>query len=177
MEENIERLKRGDITVFGDVLDFYDPKLYYIAISRVKDENIAREVVQDTFVNLYLNIKKLKKVKNFDAWIIKILINNCNKKYRKRKYTEISYEDINAEVFMADEKEIGNLIDDITFFDIIQFLNEQDRTIMSLYYKDEYTTKEIAKILGMNENTVRIRIKRARDNIKIKNEGDINGWQ
>lgn len=175
MEENIERLKRGDITVFGDVLDFYDPKLYYIAISRVKDENIAREVVQDTFVNLYLNIKKLKKVKNFDAWIIKILINNCNKKYRKRKYTEISYEDINAEVFMADEKEIGNLIDDITFFDIIQFLNEQDRTIMSLYYKDEYTTKEIAKILGMNENTVRIRIKRARDNIKIKNEGDING--
>ncbi len=79
MEENIERLKRGDITVFGDVLDFYDPKLYYIAISRVKDENIAREVVQDTFVNLYLNIKKLKKVKNFDAWIIKILINNCNK--------------------------------------------------------------------------------------------------
>lgn len=175
MEKNIERLKRGDITVFGDVLDFYDPKLYYIAISRVKDENIAREVVQDTFVNLYLNIKKLKKVKNFDAWIIKILINNCNKKYRKRKYTEISYEDINAEVFMADEKEIGNLIDDITFFDTIQFLNEQDRTIMSLYYKDEYTTKEIAKILGMNENTVRIRIKRARDNIKIKNEGDING--
>lgn len=175
MEENIERLKRGDITAFGNVLDFYDPKLYYIAISRVKDENIAREVVQDTFVNLYLNIKKLKKVKNFDAWIIKILINNCNKKFKKKKYTEISYEDINAEIFMTDEKEIVNLIDDMTFFDTIQFLNEQDRTIMSLYYKEEYTTKEIAEILDINENTIRIRIKRARDNIKKKNEGVING--
>ncbi len=174
MEETINRLEKGDINAFNEILDFYDSKLYYIAIARVKDENIAREAVQDTFVDLYLNVKKLKKVKNFDSWIIKILINNCNKKFKKRKYSEISYEDINNDAFILNKEDADNLIDKLTFFETIQFLNEQDRTIMSLYYRDGYTTKEIAFMLEMNENTVRIRIMRARDSIRKNKEGDIN---
>ncbi len=174
MEETINRLEKGDINAFSEILDFYDSKLYYIAIARVKDENIAREAVQDTFVDLYLNVKKLKKVKNFDSWIVKILINNCNKKFKKRKYSEISYEDINNDAFISNKEEADNLIDKLTFFETIQFLNEQDRTIMSLYYRDGYTTKEIAFMLEMNENTVRIRIMRARDSIRKNKEGDIN---
>ncbi len=174
MEETINRLEKGDINAFNEILDFYDSKLYYIAIARVKDENIAREAVQDTFVDLYLNMKKLKKVKNFDSWIIKILINNCNKKFKKRKYSEISYEDINNDAFISNKEDADNLIDKLTFFETIQFLNEQDRTIMSLYYRDGYTTKEIAFMLEMNENTVRIRIMRARDSIRKNKEGDIN---
>ncbi len=171
MEEMIERLKNGDESVFNNIIDYYDPKLYYIAIARVKNEDIAREAVQDTFVNLYLDIKKLKRVKNFDSWLIKILINNCNKKTKKGKFLEISYEDT-AEIFVHDKEDVENLINDITFFDMISFLDEIDRTLMALYYKDGYTTKEIASMLNMNENTVRIKIKRARDDIKKKNEGD-----
>ena len=166
MEEMIERLKKGDKSILDDVLSFYDSKLYYIAISRVKNEDIAREAVQDTFVNLYLNVNKLNKIKNFDSWLIKILINNCNKKNKKGKFLEVSYEDTNAETFMYDTKDAESLINDITFFDMISYLDENDRTLMTLYYRDGYTTKDIAGMLNMNENTVRIKIKRARDYIK-----------
>lgn len=174
MEEVIKRLKDGDVSAFNEILEFYDSKLYYIAIARVKDENIAKEAVQDTFVNLYLNIKKLNKVKNFDSWIIKSLINNCNKKFKKRKCSEISYEDINNDTFISTREDVDNLIDELTFFEMIRFLNEQDRTIMSLYYREGYTTKDIAFMLEMNENTIRIRIMRARDSIRRNKEGDIN---
>ena len=67
---------------------------------------------------------------------------------------------------MYDTKDAESLINDITFFDMISYLDENDRTLMTLYYRDGYTTKDIAGMLNMNENTVRIKIKRARDYIK-----------
>ena len=50
-------------------------------------------------------------------------------------------------------------------------LNEDDRTIFTLYYKDNYNTKEIAEIMNMNENTIRTRMRRAREIIKKNLKG------
>lgn len=174
MEKILERLKKGDINAFVEMVNLYDLKLYYIALSRVKEEKIAREVVQDTFVDVYLNLRKIKRVKNFNAWIIKILINNCNKKFKKKKFTEVSYEEINASIFLHEDERIIHLIDSMTFIEMIDFLDETDRTIMTLYYRDEHTTKQISEILNINENTVRIRIMRARKAIKKRIEGDFS---
>lgn len=175
MEDILKRLRKGDISAFEEIVNYYDLKLFYIALARVKNETIAKEAVQDTFVTLYLNLKKLNNVENFNSWIIKVLINNCNKKFKKNKITEISYDEINAEVFMHDDENMKSVLDKMNFLEIISILNKDDRTLMVLYYKDEYTTKEISEILNMNENTIRTRIKRARDIIRKKIEGEVNG--
>ena len=92
MDKLLERLKNGEMNAFDEIVEYYEKKLLYIAIVRTKDEIISKEAVQDTFICLYMNIKKLNKVKNFNSWIIKILINNCNRKYMKKKVTEVSFE-------------------------------------------------------------------------------------
>ena len=102
------------------------------------------------------------------------MINNCNKKFKKKKFTEVSYEEINASIFLHEDERIIHLIDSMTFIEMIEFLDETDRTIMTLYYRDEHTTKQISEILNINENTVRIRIMRARKAIKKRIEGDFS---
>lgn len=171
MDKLLERLKNGEMNAFDEIVEYYEKKLLYIAIVRTKDEIISKEAVQDTFICLYMNIKKLNKVKNFNSWIIKILINNCNRKYMKKKVTEVSFEGMNAEVFMHDDYDIEKAIDKMNFFELISVLNEDDRTIFTLYYKDNYNTKEIAEIMNMNENTIRTRMRRAREIIKKNLKG------
>ena len=75
------------------------------------------------------------------------------------------------EYFSHDEYDFENIVNDIDFFELINILNEDDRTIMALYYKDNYSTKEISEILGMNENTIRTRMRRAREIIKKNVDG------
>lgn len=171
MDELLDKLINGDMNAFDEIVEYYEKKLFYIALARTNDEIISKEAVQDTFICLYMNIKKLRKVDNFNAWIIKILINNCNRKYMKKSVTEVSFDGMNAEVFMHDDYNIEEFIDKINFFELISPLNEDDRTIMALYYKDNYNTIEIAEIMNMNENTVRTRMRRAREIIKRKIEG------
>ena len=171
MDELLERLKDGDMNAFDEMVEYYEKKLFYIALARTNDENISKEAVQDTFICLYMNIKKLRKVDNFNSWIIKILINNCNKKYMKKKITEVSFDGMNAEIFMHDDYDIEEVLAKINFFELISVLGEDDRTIFALYYKDNYNTKEISEIMGMNENTIRTRMRRAREIIKKKLEG------
>ena len=171
MDELLERLKNGDMNAFDEMVEYYEKKLFYIALARTNDENISKEAVQDTFICLYMNIKKLRKVDNFNSWIIKILINNCNKKYRKKKVIEVSFDGMNAEIFMHDDYDIEEVLAKINFFELISVLGEDDRTIFALYYKDNYNTKEISEIMGMNENTIRTRMRRAREIIKKKLEG------
>lgn len=171
MDELLEKLKYGDMNAFDEIVEYYNKTLFYIALARTNDENIAREAVQDTFICVYMHIKKLKNVENFNSWIIKILINNCNKKYKKKNVIEVSYDSLCNEYFVHDEYDFEKIINEIDFFELISILNEDDRTILTLYYKDNYSTKEIAEILGMNENTIRTRMKRAREIIKKNVEG------
>ena len=113
-------------------------------------------------IETYKNIKKLKYNQYFKTWIIKILINKCNKQYRKNKKENISYEQNNLENQIK-ENEIKT---DLDFYILISKLEYEERIIIMLYYLEKYTTKEIAKILHKNENTIKTKLSRGKKKIK-----------
>lgn len=104
-------------------------------------------------------------------WTIKILINKCNKIYRKKHIQDISIDEYNMEKFLITNsyKEIE---DDLNFYNLIKDLKYEERIVIILYYMEKYTTKEISKILHMKENTVKSHLFRARKSIKYQCEGD-----
>ena len=126
------------------------------------NEDDINEAVQETMIETYRNIKKLKYNQYFKTWIIKILINKCNKQYRKNKKENISYEYNNLENQIK-ENEIQT---DIDFYIIISKLEYVERIIVTLYYLERYTTKEIAKILNKNENTIKTKLSRAKKKLR-----------
>ena len=118
-----------------------------------------------TMITAYKSIRKLKDEKKFKMWIIKILINKCNRIYRKKYKNDISIEEYNLDKYLILNSS-KNVEDDLDFYSLIQNLDYHEKLIIILYYMEKYTVKEISKILGIKENTVKSKLYRAR--IKIK---------
>lgn len=163
---DVKKAQNGDKQAFCRVIENVERKLYIIARSRLTNIEDIKDAMQDAIMYAYINIKKLKEVKKFNAWIVKILINSCNKIYNQNKINIFSYSEFDENKFKY-ESDFINFENNMNFFNIIDFLDVQERTLIAMYYLDEYTTKEISEILDINESTLRSKLSSIRNKIKI----------
>ena len=173
MEELFEKLKNGDEEAFEEIVKIFKNKLLLIAKLRLNDDGLADDAVQETFVSLFLNVKKIKECSKLKAWITIVLINNCNNIIKKRKDLNFSYELDTFNYDVKSEDEFQNVNDNIDFIKFIEFLNVEERTIIAMYYSQNYTTKEISDILKLKESTVRSKMLRAKIKIREKLGGAV----
>ena len=162
----IKKAQNGNKQAFCRVIENVERKLYIIARSRLTNTEDIKDAMQDAIMYAYINIKKLKEVEKFNAWIVKILINSCNKIYNQKKINIFSYSEFDENKFKY-ESDLIDLENNMNFFNIIDFLDVQEKTLITMYYLDEYTTKEISEILDINESTLRSKLSSIRNKIKI----------
>ncbi len=158
IEQQIEKAKRKDKEAFTSLVQFYKQDVYKIAKTRLHTQEDIEDAIQETMLEAYRNIHKLKKNEMFKSWIIKILINKCNKIYRKNKIIPLPIEQVDTEIEIQENE--------VAFDNLLKPLKYEARIIMVLYYALEYTTKEISIILDKNENTVKTIIRRSKEKIK-----------
>lgn len=171
MDKLIKKIKKGDKSAFSELVHNIEKKLYIIAQARLYNLEDVNDAIQDTILQIYLNIKNLKDINKFNSWSISILINSCNMILRKKqKDCCLSYEELDDEGISLFDDEYIEIDNSIDFFSIIENLNIDERTIVTMYYSNEYTTREISEILCINESTVRSKLNRA----KIKIKEDLN---
>lgn len=166
MEELVERAKKGNKEAFTTLMLSLEDELYKIAKIRLKNDDDIYDAIQETMVNAFQSIKKLKKSKYFKTWIVRILINKTNDIYRKNKINnEVQYE--NVEIIQPYNTFNTDNIDEILDFNFIcKTLKYEDRIIILLYYMEGFTDKEIGKILKIKENTVKTKRIRAKQKIR-----------
>lgn len=168
MEELVEKAKKNDEQAFNELILLIQKEIYLIAKAKLKNEDDMADAIQETILSCYRNLKKLRNSSLFKTWLIKILINECNKIYKKRKKYNISYEDKEVENYLVVE---DNSFDNISFDILIRNLKDDEQLILTLYYYSNYSTKEISKILKINESTIRSKIFRAKEKLKNQYEG------
>ena len=142
MEELIEQAKKGDKEAFTQLIISIEYDLYKIAKMRLYCEDDINDAVQETIIQTFKSIKKIKHPEYFKTWVIKVLINNCNKIYKKnKKIKNVEYnEETIQDLYSIDgEKSIENL----DFFILIKDLSYKERLSLILYYLENLTTKEI----------------------------------
>lgn len=170
MRKIVEKAMNGDKDSFSELINYLKMDLYKIAKVRLKNEDDILDAIQETIISSYKSIKKLNNPDNFKKWIIKILINKCNNIYLEKNNKNISLEEFTNIYEYEDEKDFSN----IEMEDILKYLNDEEKMIITLYYLEDYKSKEIAWLLDMNENTVKTKISRAKNKLKIKLEGGNN---
>lgn len=147
---------------FGELYGQIYKKLYAFALYTLKRPADAEDVVSEAVADAFAAIGQLKKEESFANWIYRIVANKCNQKMREycRRDADLTEELTEAksppEDCWSDSKE--------EYMDVRQAffrLSEEDRRIISLHVFFGYRTREIAEIMGMNENTVRSRESRA----------------
>ena len=172
MEELIKKAQKGDTEAFTQIVLELENELYKIAKTRLTNESDIQDAIQETMIETFKSIKKLRDKKKKKKWLIKILINKCNRIYKKKYKKDISIDEYNLEnyIILNDYK---NIEDDLDFYRLIKILKYEERIIIILYYMEQYTVSEIKTILGINENTIRTHLFRARQKIKDNYKGEI----
>lgn len=115
----------------------------------------------------YQNLKKLKEDKYFKTWIIKILINQCNKIYKKKYKQAILFNKSVEKIEIAEgQDDMNNVENKLDFETVLKNLTYEDRLLITLYYNSQFSIKEIAELLNSNVNTIKSRLLRIKKKIK-----------
>lgn len=173
LEELINKAKNGDKEAFIECVKLVQNYLFNIAYMKLNNIEDANDVIQETMLNAFKNISNLREPKYFKTWIIRILINECNRFY-KEKYKRINL--FNKIIRRSDANEIDwsiNTVEDkldskMDYDLMIKELNPNEQNIIILYFGNRFSKKEIADILNISINTVKTRLRRAEEKIRKK---------
>lgn len=160
MDTLVKRAKRGDPEAFIALIEACKMTLRRVALGYLRDEEDVADAIQDTILAAYEHIGTLKKEEYFKTWIVRILINHCTRIYRKNQRQSAlddGYEAAGEDLEQAE----------VEFRELLSALPEDSRTIFQLYYGERFTTREIAGILGMKENTVKSRLHRGKEQLRV----------
>lgn len=162
--ELVKKAKKGNKEAFTELILYIQQDLYKIAKTKLDQEADIYDAVQETIISAYNSIEKLSDCSKFKSWIFKILINKCNDIYRNQTtHNNISFEANECEKYLSDCVLFDTNVD---FENLLNLLNDDEKTIVLLYYVEGYTSKEIAHILGIKDTTVRSKILRAKKRIE-----------
>jgi RNA polymerase sigma factor (sigma-70 family) len=153
-------------------------KLHRAALQILKDEEEAKDVLQDVFLKLWQKRDELANVDNLEAFAFKMIRNRCLDVIRSRKTVSIESLQKNGipeiETSDTDDLDVSNSIDLVKR--IIGELPDLQRTIIHLRDIEQLEYEEIANITQLNVNAIRVNLSRARKKVrdeilKIQNYG------
>ena len=137
-------------------------KLYYFDRSSVAD------ACQNVFLNYLKEPREFKNDEHEKAWFIRTAINCCTNIYKKNKYKVSNEESVDISEFNISVSGDFKNSEDDGLYEILALLPEKIRYAVYLYYIEEYSTEEIAKILKTSGASVRMRLKRGREILREK---------
>lgn len=169
-EDIVKKIQSGDIDALGEIFEIYKDQAIKYAYLITGDKFISEDVVQESFIKCYISAKSLRNIQQFKPWFFKILTRTAWKHIGKVK-RELPIENIFEK---ADDEKIDDSInmyvrneDAEILHAEINKLDLKQKTIVILYYFNGLTVKEISKIMGCFEGTVKSRLHSARKKLKI----------
>ena len=165
----ILKIKDGDQDAFCTLVKKYQTQVLRTAYLISNNRYTSEEIVQETFVQCYLHIGKLKNPNQFKSWFYKILIRTAWKQIKKDNCAiptesiieKADFESINDTLNCYIQNEFAEAV-----YAEIQQLEIKQKTVILLYYYSGLNVKEIAKIMDCFEGTVKSRLFTARKNLK-----------
>lgn len=133
--------------------------MYRLSYSILKNQEDAQDAVQDAICSAYKELENLKDRGKFKPWIYTIVKNTSFLLLRNRQYLS-NIEDENVQ---ADKKDVDT---DLTIWNAVQDLEQPYRTVITLFYYEDLSIREISKITGSKIDAVKKQLSRGREKIK-----------
>ena len=150
----------GDKKAFCSLIREHKLSLYRVARGILNNESDIEDALSNCILKAYKNIGKLSQEKFFKTWLTRILINECKNIIKKNK-----------DYYIEDDKLININIYNDTYKDVdlqnaLLELDERIRETIILYYYEDMNQTDIAKLLDINEATVRSRIFKGKEKLR-----------
>jgi RNA polymerase sigma-70 factor (ECF subfamily) len=172
--ELISKVLGGDQQAYAVLVDRYKSYVFTLALRFTKNREDAEEVSQDIFIKAYRALADFRGASKFSTWLYTIVNTTCITFLRKKRLEVYSLD--NENVFeVADSQDSGfraNLVEQKSRVNMVNqaiaLLSSDDAEIITLFYKAEQSLDEIAKVLGIESNAVKVRLHRARTRLREK---------
>ncbi|MBZ2176733.1 MAG: RNA polymerase sigma factor [Acidobacteriota bacterium] len=172
----VRRVQAGDEMAFREIVERYQSKIYSIIFGILRNHNDAEDIAQQVFAKVYFSIRNFDFRSSLLTWIYKITVNECYDYLRKKKVRKLVYEsDFSEEEALKMENSdvavepAGPIDERLANRDLVTKLlakiPEQDRSLLMLKEVEGHSVEELAQMTGMNENTIKVKLFRARQKL------------
>ena len=171
----IQRILTGDENAFASLVRKYQRQVHAFARRKIGDFQIAEDITQETFLQVYQKLETLEDPTLFSKWIYAIVNHLCIAWFRKNRLQTEPLEEIcilgvgtepYSRYIASEHAKISAEAQRDLVEKLLAKLKESDRKVITLHYFEEMTSSEIGKFLGVSENTIKSRLRRARLQLK-----------
>jgi RNA polymerase sigma-70 factor (ECF subfamily) len=159
------RLQRRDESAFQELVNRWEPRLYYYLRRIIEDENAVWDILQESWLAVFEGIRKLKDPLRFPTWMYQISHNKAVSYLRKEnRYTQmtneqmVKYNEKNTAISVV--KEQAELV-----HELLGKLKLAHREVLMLYFLEGFSLREMAQIIGVSEGTVKSRLYYAKNKL------------
>lgn len=161
----VDKILAGEQPAYAALVNKYKSYAFTIAQKILQNRPEAEEAAQDAFIKAYHHLAGFNRESKFSTWLYRIVFNTAISYKRKNRQqfqsletTVIEYnQDADGMLEKTDKRKYLN--------QALARLNDADRTALTLFYLEEFSLEEIAEITGMQANTAKVRIHRARQRL------------
>ncbi len=178
--ELVARCQRGELAAFTELFQLYETQIYHLAWTILRNEQDARDAVQDTFLRVFERIKRYEGRSSFSTWLTSVVVNICRDRLRRRKVRQaLSLE------WLRDRSSGYSVSDDVesrmhrqALWSYLDRLDEKYRLPVILHYFAELPCEDVAQILNTRTSTVYSRLNTARIRIReMVTQEESRSWQ
>jgi len=179
-EDLIRMVARGNEMAFEILMKRYERPLVTFSYGFMRDVQRAEDIAQEAFLRVFRNAYRYKPMAKFSTWVYRIVTNLCINELKKQRLRQMASidqplsadpdstkvvekiaSDSTTPLTQAEEKELQSLLNTA-----IETLPEDQRTTLIMVEYNHMPYKDIADVLGITVSAVKMRIKRARENLR-----------
>jgi RNA polymerase sigma-70 factor (ECF subfamily) len=172
----VRRAQSGDETAFRELVEKYQSKVFSIIHGIVRQRNDVEDIAQQVFAKVFFSIRNFDFRSSLITWIYKITVNECFDYLRKKKVRKLVYESDLSEDEVRRVENTEPSVDrqpsaDATLarrdyvLKLMSRVSEEERALLMLKEVEGYSVEELAEMMSMNENTIKVKLFRARQKL------------
>jgi RNA polymerase sigma factor (sigma-70 family) len=174
--EIIHRVLEGDRQSYALLVERYQNYVFTLVLRLIEGREDAEEVSQDVFIKAYRSLADFRGESKFSTWLYTIVRTSCITFLRKKKLpvSSMDHERTMMQVENHESSFRADLVEQKSrqamVNEAIKMLSPDDAQVITLFYKAEQSLEEMGLILGLEPNTVKVKLHRARQRLKEKME-------
>jgi RNA polymerase sigma-70 factor (ECF subfamily) len=172
----VRRAQSGDESAFQEIVERYQSKVFSIIHGIVRQRNDVEDIAQQVFTKIYFSMRNFDFRSSLITWVYKITVNECFDYLRKKKVRKLVYESDMSEdeARRVENSENGSgrgVRADTTLarrdyvIKLLERVSGEERDLLMLKEVEGYSVEEMARRLNMNENTIKVKLFRARQKL------------
>jgi RNA polymerase sigma-70 factor (ECF subfamily) len=174
--ELVRRVQAKDEMAFREIVERYQAKVFSIIYGVLRNHNDAEDIAQQVFAKIFFSIGNFDFRSSLLTWIYKITVNECYDYLRKKRVRKLVYESdfteedaLRMENSEAAVEQAAPADKDLAqrdyVFKLLAKVSEEDRNLILLKEVEGHSVEELAQMTGMNENTIKVKLFRARQKL------------